>query len=84
MKLIPRLKEGEEWPNFFSAEFANMLIDTCNAVRLMRGVNGTKIFYADTGIVVSTSGSFSTGSFVSGSAGSGSITTVYDRSDTWM
>ena len=82
MKQIPRLVEGESYPNAFSAEFMNEIVDTCNAVRSMRGVGGVKIHIAESGYVIDGSGSFGTGSFGSGSDGSGSV--IYDGRDTWL
>lgn len=80
MKTIPRLKEGEEYPSAFSAEFMNMIVDTCNAVRNMRGIGGVRVYMADSGYVISSSGSYSNGS---GSFASGS-SVVYGRSDVWL
>lgn len=83
MKQIPRLVEGESYPSAFSTEWMNMIVDTCNAVRFMKGVGGVEVIFAESGYVINGNGSVGggSGSFTTGSS-SGSVT--YAGRDTWL
>lgn len=83
MKLIPRIKEGETYPSPWSAEYFNLIVDTCNMVRSARGVGGIKIEKAESGLVFYGSGSIGSTNNSGSSPSSGSIVT-YERSDTWQ
>lgn len=85
MKKIPRLVEGESYPSAFSTEWMNMIVDTCNAVRFMKGAGGITVIYGDSGYIIDGSGSFDVGTNATGSAsGSSSGSITYAGRDTWL
>ena len=83
MKKIEPLIPGDSKRTAFSAEVMNEIITAVNALIGMRGEGGTRVYAAEAGYVIYSSGSLGSGSLVSGSITSGS-TVIYDGRDTWL
>ena len=80
MKPIKRFDEGDSSRTAFSAETMNEIIDAINAFILMRGAGGTKVYPAESGYVIYSSGSVAT---ISGSI-TGSSTSTTGIGDVWL
>jgi len=79
MKQIKRFVPGDSERTAFSADVMNEIIDALNAVLNMRGEGGTKVYAADAGYVIYSSGSLAN---VSGSL-TGSSSTI-GGGDVWL
>lgn len=78
MKPIERFKEDGE-RTAFSAGVMNEIIDAINSLILMRGEGGTKVYKAESGFVI-----YSSGSIGSSESEAPPTTVIYDGRDTWL
>lgn len=82
MDKIRRFEEDDDSRTAFSAEVMNEIIDKLNALILMRGAGGVKIYKADSGFVIFASGSMNVSSG-SSTPSSGSISYL-GSGDVWL